>query len=441
MKFSDFKKLSRENEKVVKDTLNPGVNSRNLEIILDTIRSINNTLILEDVLNLVIKYAIQITNSDRGYIVLCNENGDLEFKLGLDSAGQTLSESVFNISTSVVKDVFSSNKSLFIEGALSDTNFDKSKSILQLELQTIFCSPLKTQDEKIGVIYVDSKRLQHIRIQEITDTFEILSGQAAIAIKNAQLYYDQILSLKEIQKTNKELLKAKEQAELSDKLKTQFLAQMSHEIRTPINIIINFLQILKEESQGKDGKDIEEYFEVINSASQRITRTIDLILNMSDVHVGTYNPDFTCFDLNDIAEKINLDFRLIANQKKLGFSVIKNVESAEIKADKYAIYQVINNLVDNAIKFTEKGKVELTVDKNSDGKPLVIVSDTGIGISEDYLPNLFNPFSQEVQGYTKKYDGNGLGLALAKKYCDLNNAKLEVISKKGEGSTFSILFN
>jgi signal transduction histidine kinase len=438
MKFSDFKKLSREN---AKENLDLGFNSKNLEIILDTVRSINNTLILEDVLNLVIKYAIQITSSDRGYIVLCNENGDLEFKLGLDSDGQALSESVFNISTSVVKDVFTSNKSLFIEGAQSDTNFDKSKSILRLELQTIFCSPLKTQDEKIGVIYVDSKKLHHIRVQEITDTFEILSGQAAIAIKNAQLYYDQILSLKEIQKTNKELLKAKQKAELSDKIKSEFLAQMSHEIRTPINIIINFLQMLKEESQGKDGKDLEEYFDVINSASQRITRTIDLILNMSEINVGTYNPDFTLFDLNDIVENINREFRLVAIQKNLDFTVNKYIEEAEIKADKYAIYQVVNHLVDNAIKFTEKGKVDLTIDKSADGKLLLIVSDTGIGISEEYLSNLFNPFSQEVQGYTKKYDGNGLGLALAKKYCDLNNARLEVESKKGEGSTFTIIFN
>jgi GAF domain-containing protein len=258
MKFTEFKMQTNANYRNRKTVSNSGLNSKNLEIILDTVRSINNSLILEDVLSLVIKHAILITNSDRGFIVLLNEKGDLEFKLGLDSQGNTLFESAFNISTSVVKDVFLSGSSRFIEGAQSDTNFDRSKSILQLELQTILCSPLNTKDEKIGVIYVDSKQLQHVRVREITDTFEILAGQAAIAIKNAQLYYDQILSYREIRKTNEELIKAKEKAERSDRIKSEFLAQMSHEIRTPINIIINFLQMLKEETEEKIGNDTEE---------------------------------------------------------------------------------------------------------------------------------------------------------------------------------------
>jgi signal transduction histidine kinase len=441
MKFSDFKNQTKETLKNKKNGSSTRLNTKNLEIILDTIRSINNTLILEDVLTLVIRHAIQITNSDRGFIVLLNENGDLEFKIGLDDQGNLLSESAFNISTSVVKDVFISSQSRFIESAQSDTNYDRSKSILQLELQTILCSPLKTQDEKIGVIYVDSKKLQHVKVQEITDTFEILAGQAAIAIKNAQLYYDQIISYREIQKTNNELLKAKEKVEISDRIKSEFLAQMSHEIRTPINIIVNFLQMLKEESQGKDGKDIEEYFDVINSASLRITRTIDLILNMSEIHVGTYNPVFANFDLNNIVDKINREFRLLAKQKDLDFSVIKRFESSFVFADEYSVHQIINNLLDNAIKFTEKGKVEIIVDKNKDGKTILLVSDTGIGISKEFLPNLFNPFSQEVQGYTKKYEGTGLGLALIKKYCELNDAQIEVSSKKGLGTTFTIIFN
>lgn len=438
MKFTDFK--IQTNADYRSRQSNSGLNSKNLEIILETIRSINNSLILEDVLSLVIKHSISITNSDRGFIVLLNENGDLEFKLGLDSDGNTLSESAFNISTSVVKDVFLSGASRFIEGAQSDTNFDRSKSILQLELQTILCSPLKTQDEKIGVIYVDSKQLQHVKIREITDTFEILAGQAAIAIKNAQLYYDQILSYREIQKTNKELVKAKEKAEKSDTIKSEFLAQMSHEIRTPINVIINFLQMLKEESHGKDGCDIEEYFDVINSASLRITRTIDLILNMSELHVGTYNPIFAPFDLNNIVEKINREFRLIAKQKNIDFSILKRCEKAMINADEYSVHQIINNLVDNAIKFTETGNVEIIVERNSRDKVTLTVLDTGIGMSEEYLSNLFNPFSQEVQGYTKKYEGTGLGLALVRKYCELNNAWIDVRSKKGVGSTFKIIF-
>ena len=441
MKFTEFKMQTNANYRNRKTVSNSGLNSKNLEIILDTVRSINNSLILEDVLSLVIKHAILITNSDRGFIVLLNEKGDLEFKLGLDSQGNTLFESAFNISTSVVKDVFLSGSSRFIEGAQSDTNFDRSKSILQLELQTILCSPLNTKDEKIGVIYVDSKQLQHVRVREITDTFEILAGQAAIAIKNAQLYYDQILSYREIRKTNEELIKAKEKAERSDRIKSEFLAQMSHEIRTPINIIINFLQMLKEETEEKIGNDTEEYFDVINSASLRIARTMDLMLNISEINVGTYKPVFISFDINNMVEKINREFKLIAKQKNINFSVIKHCDEAIINADEYSIYQIMNNLVDNAIKFTERGNVEIVVEKDSQDKISLTVSDTGIGMSEEYLSNLFSPFSQEVQGYTKKYDGTGLGLALVRKYCELNNVRIDVKSKKGVGSTFKITFD
>ena len=441
MKFTEFKMQTNANYRNRKTVSNSGLNSKNLEIILDTVRSINNSLILEDVLSLVIKHAILITNSDRGFIVLLNEKGDLEFKLGLDSQGNTLFESAFNISTSVVKDVFLSGSSRFIEGAQSDTNFDRSKSILQLELQTILCSPLNTKDEKIGVIYVDSKQLQHVRVREITDTFEILAGQAAIAIKNAQLYYDQILSYREIRKTNEELIKAKEKAERSDRIKSEFLAQMSHEIRTPINIIINFLQMLKEETEEKISNDTEEYFDVINSASLRIARTMDLMLNISEINVGTYKPVFISFDINNMVEKINREFKLIAKQKNINFSVIKHCDEAIINADEYSIYQIMNNLVDNAIKFTERGNVEIVVEKDSQDKISLTVSDTGIGMSEEYLSNLFSPFSQEVQGYTKKYDGTGLGLALVRKYCELNNVRIDVKSKKGVGSTFKITFD
>ena len=102
MKFTEFKMQTNANYRNRKTVSNSGLNSKNLEIILDTVRSINNSLILEDVLSLVIKHAILITNSDRGFIVLLNEKGDLEFKLGLDSQGNTLFESAFNISTSVV---------------------------------------------------------------------------------------------------------------------------------------------------------------------------------------------------------------------------------------------------------------------------------------------------------------------------------------------------
>ena len=152
MKFSEFKEEidNKLNETISQDESSERV--KNLNLILDIVNTINRSLILEDVLELVLKYAIELTNSDRGFIVLENESGKLDYRLGLDSGDNKLPQSSFNVSNTVVEDVYRTGQSKFIEGAQSDTNYDSSKSIFRLELQTILCSPLITGDKKIGVI-------------------------------------------------------------------------------------------------------------------------------------------------------------------------------------------------------------------------------------------------------------------------------------------------
>jgi signal transduction histidine kinase len=111
-----------------------------------------------------------------------------------------------------------------------------------------------------------------------------------------------------------------------------------------------------------------------------------------------------------------------------------------VLSDEYSITQIFANLIDNAIKYTKKGKVEILLEKNKTGNITVEVKDTGIGINKEFLPRIFEPFTQEEQGYTRSFEGNGLGLALVKRYCELNNIIIEVDSVKNEGSTFRIIF-
>ena len=212
MKFSEFKKNI---DSGIKSSLDPDLTSekaKNLEVILNILNSINRSLILEDVLELVLKNAIRLTNSERGFIVLKSHLGKLEFKIGLDANGKELPESLFQISNSVVEDVFYNGQSRFIEGAQSDVTLESSKSILRLDLQTILCSPLMTDGNKIGVIYVDSKHLHRIKEKETTSTFEILAGQAAVAIRNAQLYQNQLTANSALQEANSQLIQAERKA-------------------------------------------------------------------------------------------------------------------------------------------------------------------------------------------------------------------------------------
>ena len=115
-------------------------------------------------------------------------------------------------------------------------------------------------------------------------------------------------------------------------------------------------------------------------------------------------------------------------------------EDTFLKADEYSVKQIFSNLIDNAIKFTNKGEINIRLFRNEHQSLNVEVQDTGIGISRDYLPELFKPFTQEQQGYTRKYEGNGLGLALVKNYCQINNIDLAVKSKKGIGTEFKLTF-
>lgn len=237
--------------------------------------------------------------------------------------------------------------------------------------------------------------------------------------------------------SDEELKIAKEAAEKSDRLKSDFLAQMSHEIRTPINTIMNYTSLLKMEFEDNVSEDNEGSFLSIHNAAHRLLRTIDLILNISDLEAGTYDPKF---EMNDLAEHIIIpvvnEFTQAAQNKNLSLT-FTNETSYDSKTvlDNYTVYQTVANLVDNAIKYTEKGEIVVSLTK-MEKKFVIKIKDSGVGISKEYIPSLFDKFSQEEAGYTRRYEGSGLGLALVKKYCEINGIEISVESVKGFGTSF-----
>jgi len=242
-------------------------------------------------------------------------------------------------------------------------------------------------------------------------------------------------------KFEEDLILARDKAEASDKMKSEFLAQMSHEIRTPINTILSFTNLVEEELQGKLPDTLVECFTSINSAGERITRTIDMLLNMSELQTGTY--ELLPREINlekEIITPILNEFELSSKQKNIELKFSPHTSFITFTADEYSVGQIIHNLVSNAIKFTSTGCVEIKTGIDHNKNIFIQVIDTGIGIQREYHKNLFHPFTQEEQGYTRSYEGNGLGLALVKKYCELNNATIVVESEKGKGSCFTVTF-
>ena len=243
-------------------------------------------------------------------------------------------------------------------------------------------------------------------------------------------------------KQEEQLIIAKEEAEKSDRLKSEFLAQMSHEIRTPLNNILTYASLLKEELESQLPPELEPSFRVINSSALRLLRTIDLILNLSKIQTGNFDTYFEKIDLDeDVLYEIILEFYTRANDKNIKLNYEVTAKSKEVLGDNYSVGQIFVNLIDNAIKYTNKGEIKVTIYNNKENKVCVDVMDSGIGISEEFLPTLFEPFTQEDNSDRRNYEGTGLGLALVKKYVDINNAEIKVKSRINKGTTFSIIFD
>ena len=183
--------------------------------------------------------------------------------------------------------------------------------------------------------------------------------------------------------------------------------------------------------------NLNSEFNIIEASGRRLLRTIDLVLNMSMVQTGSFDIMKEEFDLKILIEDMLIEFQSVAETKKIKLSYNNLCRNNKVFADKYTLTQAFQNLLDNAVKFTEAGSIEVFSYENEESI-FVDISDTGVGISREYLPRLFEPFSQEEEGYSRKFDGNGLGLALTKKYIDLNQGEISVLSGKGQGTTFTI---
>jgi signal transduction histidine kinase len=245
---------------------------------------------------------------------------------------------------------------------------------------------------------------------------------------------------KELERSERELLKAKEKAERSDMLKSEFLAQMSHEIRTPVNSILNFSNLLKNEMEDKISEDLREGFSIIESGGRRLIRTVDSILNMSQIQTNIFETFPAVIDLDQILYNLTREFKSSAVQKNLELLYINKDRRSKLYGDEYTITQLFANLIDNSIKYTQAGFVTIELSSDENDNIVVTVADSGVGMSEEFKKTLFEPFSQEETGYTRKFEGTGLGLALVNKYCELNNAQISYKSKKGEGTTFMVVF-
>ncbi|MGH7823329.1 MAG: ATP-binding response regulator, partial [Candidatus Binatia bacterium] len=164
------------------------------------------------------------------------------------------------------------------------------------------------------------------------------------------------------------------------------------------------------------------------------------VLDYSRIETGRFEVQPVDVDLHSIVDPVAADHRVLAAEKGLRFSWENHCPGAQLRIDPSCLRGAVRNLLDNAVKFTDRGEVSVRVYRDAGGSVCLSVHDTGVGISDDYLEKLFEPFSQEETGYTRSFEGAGIGLSLARKYLELNGAELSAQSRKGAGSTFTIRF-
>lgn len=238
----------------------------------------------------------------------------------------------------------------------------------------------------------------------------------------------------ERKRLEEELIFAKENAEEMNRLKTYFLSNISHELRTPMSGILGFSEILSSEVENHS---LREMASLINANAKRLNETLDSLLDLSIIESKKLNLDFFPVTLNTAVETSVKNYTKASNEKSLKIIFNKSRESLIVRSNPNILGKIFNNLIDNAVKYSSRGEIKIST-RALNGNCEIKISDQGIGISAAYIEKIFEPFRQASEGFTRKFEGTGLGLTITKKFVEILGGKINIQSKPDYGTTVII---
>jgi PAS domain S-box-containing protein len=312
----------------------------------------------------------------------------------------------------------------------NDVIRDRGSSFLSHQLlpdtRSEMAVPMIVGQQLLGVFDVQADTADHFTEAD-ANIYTTLAAQVAVALQNARLYREQAATVTQLREL--------------DKLKSSFLANMSHELRTPLNSILGFTDVMLEGLDGPLTEYMDNDLRLVQKNGQHLLHLINDVLDMAKIEAGRMNLIPETFKALEVMEEVTSITSTLAATKNLSLSIDEGSDQEiQIYADRTRVRQVIINLVNNAIKFTEAGTVSLKVLPLPGARILISVKDTGIGIAPDQLDAVFQEFTQVDVSSTRKAGGTGLGLPISRRLVEMHGGRLwaESTGIPGQGSTFFV---
>ncbi len=362
------------------------------------------------------------------------ETGELVCKQAKGSGSRTLIGWRLTAGQGITGWVTQHNESVIIADTWADErHFKDVDRRTGVEVRSMMSIPLRADGKVIGVLNLVDPKVNHFSHNDLV-LLEPIAAAAAIAIENARLYTTAQQEITERKRTEAELRQAKDAAETANRAKSIFLANMSHELRTPLNAILGFSQLMTRSPNFDD--DQRDNLKIISRSGEHLLTLINQVLDLSKIEAGRMTLNENDFDLYRLLDDMVDMFRLRAEKKQLHLLFERDPEVPQyVRTDEVKLREVLINLLNNALKFTTEGGIVLRIAKCEIRNLKFAIEDTGPGIAQDELENIFEAFTQSETGQASQ-EGTGLGLTISQKFVGLMGGKLAAKSQVGQGTTF-----